>query len=159
MAPNGDECIQFHSVFSRALLFSLSSWYDILRVPINLDSRVGALFPWNLPSIKNIQFEWSDSNCAHQKISDRSWSFSFSTSTLRSLCDCFNFDNFALLIFNFNTFKFIDFDLTSGVAVMTSKTFNLNTSRLNIVGRPKHSIWIYWQHIVKLILNILTAYS
>ncbi len=49
--------------FSCASLFSLSSWYDILRVPINLGSRVSAFFSWNLPSIKNNQFEWSDSNC------------------------------------------------------------------------------------------------
>jgi len=32
-------------LFSCASLFSLSSWYDILRVPINQGSRVSALFP------------------------------------------------------------------------------------------------------------------
>jgi hypothetical protein len=42
---------------SCASLFSLSSCYDILRVPINLGPRVSAFF-CEIYLLKIIQFEW-----------------------------------------------------------------------------------------------------
>ena len=114
--------------FSCASLFSLRSWYDILRVPINLGSRVSAFFPWNLPSIKNIQFEWSDSNCAlHRKLV---------TTCGHKYSICFQLFKLNVFgwptIFNLDVFKSNVFDVITATPLVTSKSMNLNVLKLNI---------------------------